>query len=189
MLEDLSVSQLYIPIQIEDLYGMYVMLEDLYDVRCWIKEDLQICLCEMLNHQFIVFFLLIKNIKFCAATGLEPAISRLWAWRDYQFLYTARESIQPQVPLRLPCYDFAPVTKQIIVNLLVKSYFFIPIRETIVKKSITKKIRILPTHSISRAWRAVSTRLRYKFTVACWSTITSDSTFMFSNCREQSELG
>ena len=45
--------------------------------RKQIKEDLQICLCEMLNHQFIVFFLPIKNIEFCAATGLEPAISRL----------------------------------------------------------------------------------------------------------------
>jgi len=38
-------------------------------------------------------------------------------------------------------------------------------------------------------WRAVCTRLRYKFTVAFWSTITSDSDFMFSSCREQSELG
>ena len=28
------------------------------------------------------------------------------------FSKTAVESIQPQVPLRLPCYDFTPVTKQ-----------------------------------------------------------------------------
>ncbi len=29
-----------------------------------------------------------------------------------------KESIQPQVPLRLPCYDFTPVTRQVIVTLL-----------------------------------------------------------------------
>lgn len=148
------------------------------------------------------------EMNFCAATGLEPAISRLWAWRDYQFLYTARESIQPQVPLRLPCYDFAPVTKQIIVNTLLKSNTFqrkhsdisehpegcvrcLPLfaNKQFIEKCLILKRWVLPIHSISRAWRAVSTRLRYKFTVACWSTITSDSTFMFSNCREQSELG
>ena len=27
-----------------------------------------------------------------------------------------KESIQPQVPLRLPCYDFTPVTRQVIVT-------------------------------------------------------------------------
>ena len=40
-------------------------------------------------------------------------------WRDYvslslpvgaQLLGSVKEVIQPQVPLRLPCYDFAPVT-------------------------------------------------------------------------------
>ena len=42
-------------------------------------------------------------------------------WRDYEMLSLAlvaqesysrsvKEVIQPQVPLRLPCYDFAPVT-------------------------------------------------------------------------------
>ena len=25
-----------------------------------------------------------------------------------------KKSIQPQVPLRLPCYDFAPVTKKVL---------------------------------------------------------------------------
>ena len=39
-------------------------------------------------------------------------------WRDYEMLSppeggysrSVKEVIQPQVPLRLPCYDFAPVT-------------------------------------------------------------------------------
>ena len=38
------------------------------------------------------------------------------------------------------------------------------------------------------AWRAVCTKPRYLFTVACWSTITNDSCFMLSSCREQFEL-
>ena len=33
-----------------------------------------------------------------------------------QSLYKSKESIQPQVPLRLPCYDFAPVAKQFLVT-------------------------------------------------------------------------
>jgi hypothetical protein len=38
------------------------------------------------------------------------------------------------------------------------------------------------------AWRAVCTRPGNVFTAACWSAITSDSNFVFSSCREQSEL-
>ena len=38
------------------------------------------------------------------------------------------------------------------------------------------------------AWRAVCTRPGNVFTAACCSAITSDSNFMFSSCREQSEL-
>ena len=34
------------------------------------------------------------------------------------FKYKRKESFQPQVPLRLPCYDFAPVTKQPLVKYL-----------------------------------------------------------------------
>ena len=37
-------------------------------------------------------------------------------------------------------------------------------------------------------WRAVCTRPGNVFTVAFWSTITSDSSFMESSCRLQSEL-
>jgi len=54
-------------------------------------------------------------------------------------------------------------------------------------EDLQKCISKLCTCSAPIMWRAVCTRLRYKFTVACWSTITSDSTFMLSSCREQSE--
>ena len=47
------------------------------------------------------------------------------------------------------------------------------------------RLRAPPT---SMAWRAVCTRPGNVFTVACWSTITSDSNFMLSSCRQQSEL-
>ena len=37
-------------------------------------------------------------------------MQRAWLYaRDFRFLHR-KEVIQPQVPLRLPCYDFIPVT-------------------------------------------------------------------------------
>jgi hypothetical protein len=41
---------------------------------------------------------------------------------------------------------------------------------------------------IPMMWRVVCTGPEYIFTAACWSVVTSDSNFMFSCCREQSEL-
>ena len=35
-------------------------------------------------------------------------------------LYTLKEVIQPQVPLRLPCYDFTPVINHTVVSVLPK---------------------------------------------------------------------
>jgi len=46
-------------------------------------------------------------------------------------------------------------------------------------------LRVKPTPMV---WRAVCTRPGNVFTAACWSAITSDSAFMLSSCREQSEL-
>jgi len=51
--------------------------------------------------------------------------------------------IQPQVPLRLPCYDFVPVT------------------ELTVGTIELWQLRVLPA---SMTWRAVWTRLRNVFT-------------------------
>ena len=82
-----------------------------------------------------------------------------------------KEVIQPQVPLRLPCYDFAPVADPTVVAR--------PLRR------LPQRRQAEPT---PMAWRAVCTRPGNVFTAACCSAITSDSNFMFSSCREQSEL-
>ena len=77
------------------------------------------------------------------------------------------EVIQPQVPLRLPCYDFTPVADYTVV------------------KGFKLCLKVEPTPMV---WRAVCTRPGNAFTVARWSTITSNSSFMYSSCRVQSEL-
>ena len=100
------------------------------------------------------------------------------------FIFFWKESIQPQVPLRLPCYDFTSVTHHLVTQnsvidrKIVKVFSF----------SLNSKMKKLRRQSISMVWRAVCTRLRYIFTAACWSAITSDSIFMVSSCRHQSEL-
>ncbi len=90
--------------------------------------------------------------------------------------------LQPQVPLRLPCYDFALVAPVTIIK-----------KKAPLNKKRFKWLRLfrtkLPTTRTSMAWRAVCTRFVDVFTVAWWSTITSDSDFMLPSCREQSELG
>ena len=39
---------------------------------------------------------------------------------DVENTFLFKEVIQPQVPLRLPCYDFTPVMKHTVVNALPK---------------------------------------------------------------------
>ena len=50
---------------------------------------------------------------------------------------------------------------------------------------LANQLQVKPTPMV---WRAVCTRPGNVFTVARWSTITSDSNFMHSSCRVQSEL-
>ena len=38
--------------------------------------------------------------------------------KSYSSSYTIKEVIQPQVPLRLPCYDFTPVMNHTVVTAL-----------------------------------------------------------------------
>ena len=103
-----------------------------------------------------------------------------------------KESIQPQVPLRLPCYDFTSVTHHLVTHhsefhrKIVKLFAFS--LEKSFWDDFKFKMKKLRRQSISMVWRAVCTRLRYIFTAACWSAITSDSIFMVSSCRHQSEL-
>ena len=42
----------------------------------------------------------------------------LWPWSDICLLTSRKEVIQPQVPLRLPCYDFTPVADLTVVGYL-----------------------------------------------------------------------
>ena len=79
--------------------------------------------------------------------------------------------IQPQVLLRLPCYDFTLIICPTLGGGLLKR--------------LSNRLWVLQTLMV---WRAVCTRPGNVFTVACWSTITSDSNFMQSSCRLQSEL-
>ena len=79
-----------------------------------------------------------------------------------------KEVIQPHLPIRLPCYDFTPVIDFALGNLFLD------------------QLRAPPT---SMVWRAVCTRPGNAFTAAFWSAITSNSGFMISSCRDQSELG
>ena len=39
-------------------------------------------------------------------------------WVLGEFVITVKEVIQPQVPLRLPCYDFTPVMNHTVVTAL-----------------------------------------------------------------------
>jgi len=75
--------------------------------------------------------------------------------------------VYPHLPVGIPCYDLTPVMVS----------FLNPQKANLQKA---------PTPMV---WRAVSARNRDTFTVACWSTITSNSGFMKSSSRLQSELG
>jgi len=98
-----------------------------------------------------------------------------------------RDSIQPRVLLWLPCYEFTPVEDPTVVctnNTTPTS---------VGHTSGTYRDRVviglmLQAKSTTRVWQVVCTELRYIFTMACWSTITRDSNFMFSICREQFKL-
>ena len=46
----------------------------------------------------------------CAGADLKALRLRRFAPPSPAFLLHRKEVIQPQVPLRLPCYDFIPVT-------------------------------------------------------------------------------
>jgi len=80
--------------------------------------------------------------------------------------------IQPQVLLRLPCYDFTPI---------ISSAFDCCLNI----KLLAHRLRVFLTLMV---WRAVCTRPGNVFTAVCWPAITSNSSFMEPNFRLQSEL-
>ena len=77
-----------------------------------------------------------------------------------------KEVIHPQLPLRMPCYDFVPVTSLALVPIMwAFGHYQLPWRDG---RWVQDPRTYSPWHS--------------------WSTITSDSSFMEANCSLQSEL-
>ena len=92
--------------------------------------------------------------------------------QDVQNFYLLRkEVIHPHVLVGMPCYDLTPIIG--------------PTLDSSLDCSLGHRLRVLPTLMV---WRAVCTNPENVFTAACWSAITSDSNFMESGCRLQSEL-
>ena len=88
----------------------------------------------------------------------------------YFFLHR-KEVIHPHVLVGIPCYDFTPITCPTLNGPLLERLGY--------------HIRVLQTFV---AWRAVCTTPGNVFTLTFWFRITSDSNFMKSSCRLQSEL-
>ena len=87
------------------------------------------------------------------------------------FFLHRKEVIHPHVLVGIPCYDFTPITCPTLNGPL--HYW------------LGYHIRVLQTFV---AWRAVCTTPGNVFTLTFWFRITSDSNFMKSSCRLQSEL-
>ena len=89
----------------------------------------------------------------------------------YAFL-PRKEVIQPHLPVRLPCYDFTPVTNP-----------------ALGRCSLTVSSRtsgVVDFHGVTGG--VYKTRERIQRSVLICSAFTSDSDFMHSSCRVQSEL-
>ena len=89
----------------------------------------------------------------------------------FLFFLHRKEVIHPHVLVGIPCYDFTPIT--------------CPTLNGPLHCWLGYHIRVLQTFV---AWRAVCTTPGNVFTPTFWFGITSDSNFMKSSCRLQSEL-
>ena len=87
------------------------------------------------------------------------------------YLLHRKEVIHPHVLVGIPCYDFTPVTCPTLTGPL--------------PYGLGYRLQILQT---PMAWRAVGTTPGNVFTPTFWFGITSNSSFMKSSCRLQSEL-
>ena len=132
------------------------------------------------------FFVDSTNYPRCPGQTHEKQLSLVNKTSFFLSFFLFQDSIQPQVPLRLPCYDFTPVEDPTVVwtNKTTKVHCV----TSVTQKSWVIIVPMLRAKPIPRVWRAVCTGPGYIFTAACWSAITSDSNFMFPSCREQSEL-
>ena len=86
-------------------------------------------------------------------------------------LLLRKEVIHPHLPVRIPCYDLTPI-----IN---------PTLDGSLHCWLGHRFWVLLTFVV---WRAVCTNPENVFTATFWFAITSDSDFMKSSCRLQSEL-
>ena len=98
-------------------------------------------------------------------------VNLFWLYTNHFYLSLRKEVIQPHLPVRLPCYDFTPLTKRTF--------------DSVLPYGLDYRLRVPSTRMV---WRAVCTRPGNVFTAPCWCAITSDSNFMESSFRLQSEL-
>ena len=139
-----------------------------------------------------IFFNKILSIylrSFCKYIPHYPVFKELLHWKNnvlsklsktfktiaqsffQSFFLHRKEVIHPHVLVGIPCYDFTPIT--------------CPTLNGPLHKWLGYHIRVLQTFV---AWRAVCTTPGNVFTLTFWFRITSDSSFMKSSCRLQSEL-
>ena len=141
-----------------------------------------VCLTFFLDLSFaflfrkIMFLSLMSSVIWFSKNELllDCASRTFQNWTGNIFLYfflLRKEVIHPHVPVGIPCYDLTPVID--------------PTFDGSLHYWLGHRLRVLSTPMV---WRAVCTRPENVFTAACWSAITSDSGFMKSGCRLQSEL-
>ena len=131
------------------------------------------------------FFSIKSSMTFFSMSPHYPVFKEL-SWKSYtlsklsktlirstffRFFLHRKEVIHPHVLVGIPCYDFTPITCPTLNGpLLCRLGYHIRVLQTFV------------------AWRAVCTTPGNVFTLTFWFRITSDSSFMKSSCRLQSEL-
>ena len=121
------------------------------------------------NYHIIKFS---KNYFFLERNNLSK-LSKTFQFNApfFVFFLHRKEVIHPHLPVGIPCYDFTPVTCPTFAGPL--------------PCGLGYQLRVLQTPI---AWRAVCTTPGNVFTLTFWFRITSDSNFMESSCRLQSEL-
>ncbi len=117
--------------------------------------------------------------------GLEPPTSRLSGVRSNQLSYRSIYIIK--IVWRLFSLERRWSSRTFRYGYLVTTSPQSPILpSTAASLRFARRLRVLQA---SMVWRAVCTRPGNAFTAAFWSAITSNSIFMYSSCRVQSELG
>ena len=138
-----------------------------YGLSCLTTLFILLEICFFVNIFWIIFYyqILLKKLKEFDLSKLNRGKTSLSFYHDTPFGYRdvlhRKEVIQPQVLLRLPCYDFTPIAD--------------PTFGRCLAYALAHGLRVLPTLMV---WRAVCTRPGNVFTATFWFAITSNSSFM-----------